>query len=110
MLCTVVTFYRILEFNLRERKGIRMTSRTVCVGNNVTDISMMSAQFVQKACEFKSNVMIEIDHKKYVNGKSLMGMLSLKVHEGMMLHIMSDGADEEQAVETLGSLFGGISA
>lgn len=87
-----------------------MTSRTVCVGNKVTDISTVSAQFVQKACEFKSNIMIEIDHKKYVNGKSLMGMLSLKVHEGMELHIMSDGADEEQAMETLGSLFGEISA
>lgn len=87
-----------------------MTSRTVCVGNKVTDISMISAQFVQKACEFQSSVMIEIDHKKYINGKSLMGMLSLKVHEGMKLHIMSDGADEEQAVETLGSLFGEISA
>ncbi|MDD7390758.1 MAG: HPr family phosphocarrier protein [Lachnospiraceae bacterium] len=87
-----------------------MTTRTVCVGGKVTDVSMISAQFVQKACEFKSNVMIEIDHKKYINGKSLMGMLSLNVHEGMQLHIMSDGADEQQAVETLGSLFGEISA
>ena len=98
------------KFNLKERKGIDMTTRTVCVGGKVTDDSMISAQFVQKACEFKSSVMIEIDHKKYINGKSLMGMLSLNVHEGMQLHIMSDGTDEQQAVETLGSLFGELSA
>lgn len=83
-----------------------MTSRTVCVRNHVADIPAVSAQFVQRACEFKSNVLIEIDNKKCVNGKSFMGVLSLGVREGMKLHIMSDGADEELAVEVLGNIFG----
>lgn len=87
-----------------------MTSRTVCVSNYGDDVPAVSARFVQKACEFKSSVLIEIDNKRYVNGKSFMGMLSLGVREGMQLHIMSDGADEELAVETLGSLFGKITA
>ncbi len=87
-----------------------MTSRTICVSNHAIDFPAVSAQFVQKACEFKSNVLIEIDHKKYVNGKSFMGMLSLDVREGMLLHIMSDGADEELAVEALGKLIGKVTA
>ena len=85
-----------------------MTSRTICVSNHAIDFPAVSAQFVQKACEFKSNVLI--DHKKYVNGKSFMGMLSLDVREGMLLHIMSDGADEELAVEALGKLIGKVTA
>lgn len=87
-----------------------MTSRTVHVSNQVSDVPAVSAQFVQKACEFQSNVLIEIGNKKYINGKSFMGVLSLGVCEGMRLHIMSEGTDEEQAVETLGSLFGEITA
>lgn len=86
-----------------------MTSRTVCVSNHVADVSAASAQFVQKACEFESSILIEIGNKRYVNGKSFMGVLSLGVCEGMQLHIMSEGADEEQAVETLGSLLGKVS-
>lgn len=87
-----------------------MTSRTVCVSNYVDDVPAVSAQFVQKACEFKSSVLIEIGNKRYVNGKSFMGVLSLGVREGMQLHIMSDGTDEELAVETLGSIFGRVTA
>ncbi|MDO5411678.1 MAG: HPr family phosphocarrier protein [Lachnospiraceae bacterium] len=87
-----------------------MTSRTICVGNNVTDISMTSAQFVQKACEFESSVLVEVGKKTYINGKSLMGMLSLNMYNGMELHIISEGADEEKAVESLKTLINGVCA
>ena len=82
-----------------------MTSRTVCVSNYGEDIPAISAQFVQKACEFKSSVLIEVDNKRYVNGKSFMGMLSLGVCKGMQLHNMSEGADEELAAEALERFF-----
>ena len=87
----------------------KMISRVVNVKNNLTDYPAASAQFVQKACEFESHIMIETGNCKF-NGKSLMGMLSLNFHEGMEIHIISDGRDEELAAETLGNLIDRIPA
>lgn len=96
--------FAFVRRNMKKERVGTMTSRTVYVGSNAADIAMIRAQFVQKACEFKSHVMIEIDQKKFVNGKSLMGMLALDVSQGASLHIMSEGSDEEQAAEILGNL------
>lgn len=83
-----------------------MTLRKVCVSNHVIENPMISAEFVQKACEFQSNISVEIDNKRFINGKSLMGMLSLDLNPGMNVHISADGVDEAVASEVLGKLLG----
>ena len=56
--------------------------------------------FIQKANTFKSSVWIEKDDRK-VNAKSLLGVLSLGIAKGMVVTLIADGADENEAVEGL---------
>jgi len=58
---------------------------------------------IQKANEFKCSLWIEKDERR-VNAKSLLGVLSLGVAKGMTIKIIGDGADEQEAVDTLCSL------
>ena len=59
-----------------------------------------AAFFIQKANEFWSSIRIEKDGRR-VNAKSLLGVLSLGVVKGSTITIVSDGLDEELAVNTL---------
>ena len=55
---------------------------------------------IQKANEFKSSIWIEKDERR-VNAKSLLGVLSLGVAQGVTINIIADGTDETEAVNTL---------
>ena len=59
--------------------------------------------FIQKANEFKSGIWVEKDERR-VNAKSLLGVLSLGIIKGTKITIIADGADEQQAVDTLAAL------
>jgi catabolite repression HPr-like protein len=59
-----------------------------------------AALFVQEANRFSSDIFLEKDGKK-VNAKSIMGLMSLAVSSGSSVTLIADGADEEEAVETL---------
>ena len=56
--------------------------------------------FIQRANEFKSSIWVEKDERR-VNGKSLLGVLSLGIIGGSQIRIIADGADEEAAVNAL---------
>ena len=56
--------------------------------------------FIQKANEFKSSIWVEKEDRR-VNAKSLLGVLSLGIVGGTSIRIISDGSDEQQAVEGL---------
>jgi len=55
---------------------------------------------IQKANEFKSSIWIEKEERR-VNAKSLLGVLSLGVAQGVTISIIADGPDETEAVDTL---------
>lgn len=55
------------------------------------------AMLVQVASQYDSTVYLETDGKK-VNAKSIMGMMSLAASFGSEITIITDGADEEQAM------------
>ena len=59
-----------------------------------------AAMFVQEANRFSSDVFIEKDGKK-VNAKSIMGLMSLAVSTGSSINLVTDGNDEEEALEAL---------
>lgn len=63
----------------------------------------MGALFVQTAGKFTSNIWIAKSEKK-VNGKSIMGILSLGIGKGVSITIGAEGEDEGQAIEELISL------
>lgn len=59
---------------------------------------------VALAQKFKAEIFIEKDGKS-VNGKSIMGILSLGTSNGDELVIAADGTDEHDAVHALEELF-----
>jgi len=70
------------------------------ITNNIGLHARPATFFIQKANTFKSSVWIEKDERK-VNAKSLLGVLSLGIAKGMVVTIIADGADENEAVDGL---------
>lgn len=60
------------------------------------------AMFVQVASQFKGNVFVALGDLK-VNGKSIMGMMSLGVLENEDITIITDGEDETEAMAKIES-------
>lgn len=58
------------------------------------------AELVQTACKFDSHITVQSEGK-YINAKSLMGMMAFGLRPGMTVEISADGADEAQAVDTI---------
>ena len=80
-----------------------MVKREVTITNNIGLHARPATFFIQKANTFKSSVWIEKDERK-VNAKSLLGVLSLGIAQGMSIAIVADGADKNSAVDSLVNL------
>ena len=61
--------------------------------------------YVRKANEYKSNITVGVANEdRFVNAKSLLGVLSLGISKGMTITLIADGGDEADAVEGLSDL------
>ena len=80
-----------------------MYSKEVQVTNQVGLYARPATFFIQKANEFKSSIWIEKDERR-VNAKSLLGVLSLGIVKGSTITLVADGADEQEAIDTLTAL------
>lgn len=58
------------------------------------------ARIVQEAGNFSSTIYIVIDGKK-INAKSIMGMMTLTLIDGIEMEITAEGSDEVEAVDGL---------
>jgi len=81
-----------------------MTERIIKVINRAGIHARPSALLVQTTKNFKSNIYIEKDSYR-INAKSIMGIITLGAGYGTELKIITDGEDEEAAVEALVKLF-----
>ena len=77
-----------------------MTQRDIVVGLQDGMEARPVALFVQLAGQFQSQVTVVYKGRK-VNAKSIMGMMSLGIGRGEKLTVMTDGPDEEDAVEKI---------
>ena len=77
--------------------------KDVLVQNQVGLHARPATFFIQKANEFKSSIWIEKDERR-VNAKSLLGVLSLGIVKGTTVTLVADGADEQEAIDTLTAL------
>lgn len=77
-----------------------MYIKEAVVNNQVGLHARPATFFIQKANEFKSSIWVERDERR-VNAKSLLGVLSLGIVKGTAVNLISDGADEKEAVEAL---------
>lgn len=65
------------------------------------DIHMKAvAVLIQKASGFHSRLSLQRDNKR-VNAKSLLGVMSLGIENGMEFLITADGDDEQEALAAL---------
>ncbi len=77
-----------------------MVKRDVTITNNIGLHARPATFFIQKANSYKSSVWIEKDDRK-ISAKSLLGVLSLGIAQGMTVTIIADGQDEKAAVDGL---------
>lgn len=63
-----------------------------------------SALLVQTASKFQSDIWFVKDGQE-VNGKSMLGVMTLAAEMGSTVVIRANGPDEEQAVEELAQIF-----
>jgi catabolite repression HPr-like protein len=64
------------------------------------------AMLVQIASKFRSTVYIEAENKK-VNAKSIMGMMSLGLGNGEEVTVLTEGEDEQEALNEMLEYLGG---
>jgi len=80
-----------------------MVIKSVTINNQVGLHARPATFFIQKANEYRCSIWVEKDDRK-VNAKSLLGVLSLGIVCGTTVDIIADGADEQEAVDTLAEL------
>ncbi len=77
-----------------------MIEKTVKVKLSEGLESRMAAEFVQVACQYKSEIHVNMDDKT-VNAKSIMGMMMLGMVENENVNLQVQGIDEEEAIAAL---------
>lgn len=80
-----------------------MITREVTITNTIGLHARPATFFIQKANAYKSSVWVEKEDRK-VNAKSLLGVLSLGIAQGMTIKLIADGADEADALDGLEAL------
>jgi len=86
-----------------------MKELDIVVNNKVGLHARPAALFVQSALKFSSEINVSCEDPKEkknrkANAKSILGILTLGVFQGMMIHIEAEGEDEEEAVKALKEL------
>ena len=80
-----------------------MVSRDVTIKNSHGLHARPATFFIQKANSYKCSIWVEKGDRR-VNAKSLLGVLSLAVTQGMTITLLADGADANSAVAGLADL------
>jgi phosphocarrier protein len=81
-----------------------MIEQTVKIKNRAGIHARPAALLVQTASKFKSKIFIEKDEDR-INGKSIMGIITLGAGYDTVLKLIVEGEDEQDAVAALTYLF-----
>ncbi len=81
-----------------------MVEKTVTIRNRAGMHARPAALLVKTASSFASQISIEKDSER-VNGKSIMGVITLGATYNTPLKIIADGPDEMEALDALQKLF-----
>jgi phosphocarrier protein len=79
------------------------TERTLKICNRLGMHARAAVKFVQLANRFRSEVSVSKDGSS-VNGKSIMGILTLVAACGKQITVSAEGPDSEEAVDSLAAL------
>lgn len=81
-----------------------MIVREVTVTNRAGLHTRPASMIVRTASKFKSDFFIQKDSYE-INGKSIIGVMTLAAEQGAMLTLIFDGEDEDHAAQSLADLF-----
>lgn len=81
-----------------------MVSKIVTVRNKEGLHARPASQLVKTASRFKSEFYIKM-YGYEVNGKSILGVMTLAAEEGAEMELVFEGPDEEEALDTVAGLF-----
>jgi phosphocarrier protein HPr len=81
-----------------------MIERTVTIKNKAGLHTRPAAAIVKTAARFQSEFFIQKDVFE-INGKSIIGVMTLAAEQGSELRLKFDGPDEEQAADAITALF-----
>ena len=80
-----------------------MVEKTVTVGIKPGLQARQAALFVQEANKYTADIYLKKDARQ-VNAKSIMGIMSLAIAKGTEITLITDGIDEDLALQTLSEL------
>lgn len=81
-----------------------MVERQVTVRNRAGIHTRPASMIVKTASNFDAEIFLRRDNYE-INGKSVIGVMTLAAEQGATLTLVVDGADEEAAVDALVELF-----
>ncbi len=81
-----------------------MVEKTVTIKNRAGIHARPAALLVERANKFTSEIFLEKDGEQ-INGKSIMGILTLAATYNTPIKIIAEGSDETEAVEAISRLF-----
>jgi phosphocarrier protein len=81
-----------------------MVEQTVTIQNRAGIHARPSAMLVQTAKDFQSTIYLEKGNDR-INGKSIMGILTLGASFGTEIRVIAEGEDEQTALEAMVNLF-----
>ena len=81
-----------------------MITRTITIKNRAALHTRPAASLVKTAARYKSEFTIIKDQFE-INGKSIIGVMTLAAEQGSNLELRFDGPDEEQAADAVVELF-----
>ncbi|MEJ2664991.1 MAG: HPr family phosphocarrier protein [Spirochaetia bacterium] len=81
-----------------------MKEKVVVVTNRAGIHARPAALLVQTASQYTSSIFLERNNER-VNGKSIMGVITLGAVYNSEIKIIVDGEDEDKAIESLSALF-----
>ena len=77
-----------------------MAERTVTLVNQLGLHARAAAKFVDAASRYRCNIEI-VRGDETVDGKSILGLLTLAAPRGSVLHLVATGFDDEEALNAL---------
>ena len=81
-----------------------MINREVTVKNRAGLHTRPASMIVRTASKFEADFYIQKDHYE-INGKSIIGVMTLAAEQGANLTLIFEGSDEEQASNAVVELF-----
>ncbi|PID24054.1 HPr family phosphocarrier protein [Sporosarcina sp. P7] len=80
-----------------------MVEKTVKVGIKPGLQARQAALFVQEANKYSADIYLKKDNRQ-VNAKSIMGIMSLAIAKGTEITLITDGIDEDLALQNLADI------